>query len=255
MPLQKWRQVYDDPKNLVQECPQKQEAGHPFQDAAFIDRYFKGEAHIILHFRCGESPQFAACLHGKDLGSGAGKHQLLEIMRRGSNGRAGQSFGAWIAATSDRHCGNRQEQPMLVNNVESMELPQVMPRSVLVRLDTIDGLIRELPKAWYFASRQAFVVLGSIENWERSVAAISGGIDGADERASEMIKRASEIVKSIPEHETQMCWDFRDFRRIVDNLSRLVIHFSRNGVGVLAPENIDSDFELIDVFLGPLVFY
>ncbi len=143
---------------------------------------------------------------------------------------------------------------MLVNDVELMELPQVMSSSVLVRLDTIDSLIRELPKAWYFASRKAFVILGSIENWERSVTAISSRIDSVDERASEMVKRASEIMKGIPKHQTQAHGDFRNFPSIVDNLSRLVIHFSPDGVGVLAPENIDSDFELIDVFLGPLVF-
>jgi len=75
-----------------------------------------------------------------------------------------------------------------------------------------------------------------------------------NQRIREMVERASEIVDSIPEHESQLVWDSADRLSVIDKLLRLKVMVFPDGVWLGIPKGIGSGLELIDAYLGPLVF-
>ena len=61
-------------------------------------------------------------------------------------------------------------------------------------------------------------------------------------------------MENIPQHEGQRIRNRWDTHDIVDELSRLVVVFSPDGVKVLLPEPVHGSLEIIDVLIGPIVF-
>lgn len=164
------------------------------------------------------------------------------------------AFLACVSAACNRHCGNGEQEPVLVHNVESMQLPQVMTIPILVGLDTIENFIERFPTAWYFAARQAPKLFGSIENWERRVTTVCGGINSANERTCQMIQRASQVVESVSQLKPQMVRDVGYIPHVINDLSRLIVNLCFKGVRVISPEYIDSDLKLVDMLFSPIVF-
>jgi hypothetical protein len=69
-----------------------------------------------------------------------------------------------------------------------------------------------------------------------------------------MIERASQIMESIPQRESQVIRDGGDVLDVKAHLTDLKIILAPDGVWVGAPEIGHSGFKLVNVLLGPIVF-
>jgi hypothetical protein len=249
-------EVLDDPENLATNISQEQESWHPFHNLGLVNRYIKGEAHVLILFKCRKPGEFVACLHRDDWGIGRSEHHLTEIASGGADelrlsDRSG--FFAWNQCAANRYGRYRQQQTMLVNDIQLMQLPKAVAPPSLIWLDTVENFVTILPKAWYFAARRPYVCFGCVEDWERRVL-VGCPPSSNNQRIGEVVERASEIMDNIPQHEGQRIWDDWDALDVIDDLSRLVVVFSPDGVGIVPPERIDGGLEILDVLLGPIVF-
>jgi hypothetical protein len=257
MRLQESTQLRDGLVHLTTQVPQQQVCWHPFSNAGLVNRYLEGKAHVLVFFQCGKSAEFVACLSCPDRWVLRGEQHLTKEDGGASDddrlSSVEESFLAWKHASGHRDGADSEQHPVLVADVELMQLPCPMPETTLVRLDIVESIERVLPKAWYFSARHLTVRFGGIENWE---ARLRVGIFGTSfhEGNSKMIQRASEIMKSIPQHERKACRDDRNRLDVIDVLSRLHIVLTPDGVGIGEPEGIDSSLEITDVLLGPIVF-
>ena len=242
--------------NFSTEVPQQQKCWNPFRDARLIERYIKGKAHILVLFSCGKSSKYLACFNCSDGWRGGSEQQLREEVCDWSNEAltsVERSFLAWKHGATDSDGRYGQQNPMLVYNIQFVQLPSPMPKTLLVGLNIVEKAERVLPQAWYFSARHVTKRFGCIKDWEARLA-VGLAPSGLHKCASEMVKRASEIMESIPQHERKAIWDSGDCLDVIDKLTRLRIVLTPDGVGVIQPEGIDGDFQIIDVLLGPIVF-
>ena len=257
MRLQESTQVGEGLVHFTTQVPQQKVCWHPFNNARLVNRYLEGKAHVLVFFRCGESTKFVAYLSCPDIWVlRSEQHLTKEDGGTSDDDRLSsveESFLAWKHGSGHRDGADGEQHPVLVADVELMQLPCPMPETTLVRLDIVESIEHVLPKAWYFSARHLTVRFGGIENWE---ARLRVGLFGTSfhEGNSKMIQRASEIMKSIPQHERKAGWDDRNRLDVIDVLSRLHIILTPDGVGIGEPEGIDSGLEITDVLLGPIVF-
>jgi hypothetical protein len=256
VPLEKPCGVVNHLQNFGTEVPQQQKSWNPFRDVRLVDRYIEGKAHILVFFRCGETSEHLACFGCPDRWSGCGKHHLLKeegSWTDDSVSSVESSFLAWKHSTCDWNSNYGQQNPVLVDYVQIVQLPSPMPKTSLVWLDAVENMKGLIPDAWYFSARHVTKRFGGIKDWETGlrVGLISAGLN---ERTSQMVERAAEIMQSIPKLKGQTVIDDRYRLDVIDKLSRLRIVLTPDGVGVLQPEGIDGSLEIIDLLFGPVVF-
>lgn len=252
------REVLDDPQYLACETAEEERSRHRGYDADFINRYVEGEAQILIVFQCGKSAEFIACLHRDDWRDirSTSEYHLLEVMSRRADDRSSttkRSAFAWRHAAAHRYSSDRKNQTMLVHDVKLMQLPKMVAPPSLVWLDTVEQMVAILPDAWYLSARQGWKVFGSIRNWERRIL-LWDDPGRAHKSIGQVIQGASQIVDSIPQHESEFFRDGRDALNVIDQISRLVVEFSPDGVRILQPESLNSGFKITDTLLGPIIF-
>jgi len=255
--LQVRPEIVNDVQHLVTEAPQENERGHkPFEDVRFIDRYIEGKSHFLIHLRSLKGGEYIACFH-RELGwIRSGERVLLCGKSHVSDDRLSgveRGFLAWSHGAANIYRSNGQQQTMLIHDIQSMQLPEPMTYPSLVWLDTVERFIARLPKAWYISLQGVSVLVGSIEDWEGRV--IFGlPARNSDQRVSQMIERASQIVESVPQHEGQVIVDGGDILDVKTYLAGLDVILSPDGVWIGAPKFADSGFKMVNVLLGPIVF-
>lgn len=251
-------QVVNGGQNPTGESAQEEKRWHSPYDLRLVERYFKAEAHILILFRCGESPELVACLQFLDTGSGNRSEKELMEEQWGSrnddpliNTRNG--FVAWRSCASHRYGRDSEQEAVLVDDIEPMKLPSPVSPSLLVWLDTVENFVALLPQAWYSTLHHGRIRFGVIEDWEIRV--ISGlARSGHHKCISSIIKCASQIMDGIAQHKSQPFGNLGNGLDLVNEFSRGVIDITPERYAVLLPEKLLSSIEVIDVLFGPLVF-
>ncbi len=248
----------DNRSDLATDLHQEVGGRHqPVDDLKFVDRYVKGESHILIRFRDAERTEFLACLERDNTGIVGGENVLV-----GSEGGRSydrflglkRGFLAWSHAAANWYGRNRNQHAVLVNDVQFVELPQLMTGPILVWLDTVEDFKARLPKAYYSSARYGLIVFGEIANWEGRVLWVKGNSGSFDQGASKMIESASQIMNSIAESHREFGVNLRDVFDVIGHASRCKVLLFADGVGICAPEVSDGGIEIIDVLLGPVVF-
>lgn len=149
---------------------------------------------------------------------------------------------------------NRQNGPVLVDNVQLMNLPKSCIPAV-VWFQRIDEFYRFWPDALYFSSLDGFVSSFILRN--RKTYSIGGFVIGSgnDESICQVVQGASEIVNYVPS-------DGED-RKVVDRqtscahkyLSALRIFIGEAQIKVLIPSGVQYLLEVTEVIFGPFDFY
>ena len=257
-PLEAGGEVVDNRSHFATGLHQEIRGRHEsFYNFKFVDRYVKGEAHILIHFRDRERAEFVACLQRDNAGIVGGENVLVNSETGGAYDRflgLKRGFLAWNHAAANWYGRNRDQHTVLVNEIQFVELPELMTRPTLVWLDTVKDFKARLPKAYYSSARQGFIVFGTIADWERRVLWVKGNSGGFDQGAGKMIERASQIMNSIAESHCEFGVNVRDTFDVIGHASRFEVVFFSDGVGICAPEVGNSGIEIIDVLLGPIVF-
>ena len=145
-----------------------------FNNSSFIDRYIKGEAHILVRVLGRDGNEMLACFQGHlESGSAAqedGPRSSCSPILAGNQKSSFELLSfAWGHSAIGWYKTHGHQESVFVLNVELVKLPELMPIPSLVWLDTVDGALARLPKSLYLGRRTVTVTLGAIENWEPGV--------------------------------------------------------------------------------------
>jgi hypothetical protein len=123
----------------------------------------------------------------------------------------------------------------------------------LIWLDTVEHLSTWLPKTLYPSSDATCVSIGSIKQWERRV--LSGPqADSFDHTPSQVVESASQIMQGIAQGEGDFDRNLGDKLQAIRDVASLRINIGLYDVTVGVPESVDCHIEVVNVFLGPIVF-
>ena len=217
--LEAGSEVANNGSDLSANVQQEERGGYkPFHDLRLVDRYIKGEAHVLVHFMNREGTQFIACLQRDDAWVNHYENALTNRKGGGAYDRFFANklaFFTWSQCASNRYGRNCYQHAVLVNDIQFVELPDLMAKSILIWLDTFENFEARLPKAFYFRSRYGLEVFGKIANWERRLLLVERDPYFLDKGASQVIERASEIMDGISEPKSE----FRSSGSIIGTFS------------------------------------
>ena len=230
-------------------------------EGSFVERYVKGEAHVIFEFRNGNGQEFAAVLEREVHGPRLAYDHVAEVGLSSCVG-VGFSEGAshlisdcWGGSMSREAALGSQEQTVLVNVIEGMESPKRAVAS-LIWLERRYDLLCRIPQGFYLSSKLGRRVLrGILPNREAN-----GPLSWPrtrffkDCRVNQVIESAPEVLQNVA----------HDGRKGIGNLYNigdaprpslsLEIILGNDFVWVASEKSTPSDLEISDVLFGPFKF-
>src|ERR1035438_4638166 len=116
--------AFDSSVEKIHEHPQ----WRPFGNAGFVDAYRKVKVHFLLRFRCGDSQEFIACFQRdwrKDVFGDEIWESLTRLQEKSFwEATCSRNFLSWAEGAQRVYNAHGQEQPVLVDDVEFVELPE-----------------------------------------------------------------------------------------------------------------------------------
>ncbi len=225
-----------------------------------IQCYVDGKLHILVRIRRTDGTEFIAHLQrDKSSNSRSEVHEQPLKLHGFAIGLPEPVSSVVLPFLAGREgaCGNvvsdGEQQPVLINVVQSMQEPQLFIPT-LVRLEPIDFLQSEVVNTTYFSCSSTLgvgVVLSAIENGE---AGLSGdiGFRFAHHSQREVIQGASEILQSVPGYERGFDRYRSDVSNEVRNITGLWVALDTNSAWVGFPTGSPEGFEVADVLIGPI---
>ena len=223
-----------------------------------VDRYLEGKFHLALQIHDSRfDVNYIAYLQRFDGSAEVG------VLNEGQNSTRITAFtdcGAHSPVVEFRrcpvfvpHCCSEQ-QPMLIDIVQSGELPQtVIPSLVwLERIDTFNSLSRS--SLYYSTTLGRHILIEALAKGEVDV------LLGCNRRIldhdliDQMIKSTPEILQDIPSDDGDHGRNFRNRNDLKNMISRLRINLAPQEIGIFFVEGVEFDLQLTDVLIGPFDF-
>lgn len=108
-------------------------------------------------------------------------------------------------------------------------------------------------RAFYSGFKHTFELCGRVEDWERRVL-VGSPSSSFHKGPSDVIKRATEIVKSITQSQGDLIGNGRHTVNDVGRFPVFKVILSADDVTVIAPEAVDCGYEILNVLIGLIVF-
>jgi hypothetical protein len=236
------RKFADDFQNLSPELDERKNHRVTFSDIGLVENYLRKEWCALVHVQAHKLELMALFQHCR----GTETEPFISIPlisdgRRPTNCRD-------ISDSSQKHI-------VLVDGIKAMEPPERIIPS-LVWVDVADYVYDFLPHALYFSGESGFTLRGrnrAVEDWELNLWRRLEAI-GPNERTSEVIECAPQIMDSVANDQEQLWWDRLSLSDMDDWLRRVRIDIYRHGVGFGVEVDTKARFEVIDMFVGPFDF-
>ncbi len=219
----------------------------------FADRYIRGELWLRVHVRVfgesGNPVDFCAVFHNGLISGGQGDDGQLKI---GPARMLMPSKGREVKSDDRAQAADRNQQPMLVHNVEIMKTPEVVIPS-LVWFGRVDEVYRGAAHSLYHSRASGFVFLDIIKD---RVSRRLGWRPSACENklVGEMVKDGSQVVDRVSEDGDDVQWNLGNFANPEHPVSRLRIILDDDLVWVGLKEGVKTRAEIADVLVGPFDF-
>jgi hypothetical protein len=258
-------QSSDEVANKVRRLIEKWNDRLTFDNLRLSERYLKGEIHILICFRYGDSGEFVATIQ-------------REFSERLSVKEARQFSGGVFIFNPEtvfisrdcfwRHTMGRitksdcKQKMMLVDNVEAVDMPQNCATSSLVWFENLNSFDRVWPKSLYYSRRLGFIFRGSLQLCSKiSEVASNGKVQFSEGMAMplranpgqtiyEMVKSAPQTMNSVAGDEGRPIGNGECGGKIPNALSRLKVILTANDIGFFN-ESKRSFLEVTNVFFGP----
>lgn len=225
----------------------------------FVERYVNSELHIFLEFSIREIRQkFVAHFQwAHDSASGFEVCDDWSKFNWDSSQFKEPFLRHLMYSSGDIKApvvGCRGEQnTMLVENMEAIENPQLVPLSSLISVDTAESFYRILPQYLFYSSHCGFVFRGGIANGEiKFPVEIDSGCNL--QLAGQMIQGTSKVIKRVPGNCADVDGNRIDFGHVIDRSSCLRVALGSNFIWPSIAEDADGSIEIHDVLFGPFNF-
>src|SRR6185369_1675792 len=237
----------------------------------FIERYSKGETHILLEFRyIGEADErqseFVAYFQrGTSASEGHGDSNSLNLRVTSVNGPSFLSGDSFEQSHSEERRGDKgrnvdsgsEQGAVLVYIVESMETPQDRGIPSLVRLAPFDSFYSNLRHSLYFSTRLGFVSRGVLR--DREVGVFENPFIPRPVQPSELERQ---MIQCSPQVLNHVASDSSEKARriggtydvILDSLRSLRIRLGSNFIWVGVQKGAEFNLEIREVLFGPVNF-
>jgi hypothetical protein len=150
--------------------------------------------------------------------------------------------------------GSSDEQPVLVNIVQSGEPPEnVIPS--LVRFESIHAFNSRVGKRLYYATTLGRHVVGlTLSEWEKDFLLGRDSGIGGHQLEGQVIESTSEIEEDIASNNGNHWRDFRNESDLKNLISGYRLYLTNKELAVFSIEGVESGSQVVEVFLGPLDF-
>jgi hypothetical protein len=230
-----------------------------------IERYVKSEIILLIHFHIhGASEQYVAYFQRAHVVSGPEKGIHFREISRLERGQKAmlllrsqhRSHGGAAQIYASECTSNSNDNTVLVDVVQSVEHPNLVPLASFVRLDLAKRIDSVLPQALFFSAKKGFVLLGCIENREIEFDLGSGGSEANKQQVTgQMIESTPQILDCVPSDGNNASGDGCNSRYLISQLSKLRVFLFNDAIGLGAEEGADLNMKIDDVFFGPFNFY
>jgi len=158
----------------------------------------------------------------------------------------------WKKAMIQKLSINCQQEPMLINVVKPMNLPEGMTCATSVWFDSVDGIYGGLPHSLYLSRAFDFVYRRGLVNGKVYTAKRAGDSSADSYQVmGEMVQGTPQIVDSISNNKRNDRGDVFSHRQIVSALSPLNIIIISDVISVVFEKHLPLGFEITDVLFGP----
>lgn len=216
-----------------------------------VERYMKGELHVLVAIDGGSvGQQMLADFYREDApfswDGTTDKGNACSWRQR----RCIDANGIRTDARSNESESCREQEAMLVDNIQLVEHPEVVIPS-LVRLSSINEGFGSGTDTVYFSARFGLIFVRTLA--DRIHGLLGGGIAiGVNHLTDQIIESTSEIVDCIARDQRDDLGNRRDAcQTISSQIAKLVVCLAHDFVGLRLHEGVKLDFNVLDVLFGP----
>jgi len=204
-----------------------------------VERYLKGELQILVLYQLSRK-------HGEH----------VACLERFPSVITGRDVVGMLRANAFKESADSDQEPVLVDIVESMEPPKgVIPS--LVRSASVDSFFSRLRHSLYFSGPFGFVFRGVLR--DREIGSLENPIIPRpvqpSELESQMIQCSPEIREGVPGDKGYERRDRSSTAEPIDHEIRSIrVSLSSSEIGVKVEEGAKADIKIVDVLFGPFDF-
>jgi len=229
-----------------------------FNNLRLSERYFKGEIHVLVHFRLGNNGEYVASLQREyDVGRlCAEKHRILGgsigIEFNSQEPAFSVSNSAWRHALESVRRTNGDQQFVLVDNVKGMEMPENLSGPSSVWFDIVNRFFGILPHSLYSSALLGYVFVGVLSNGEVRLPQIFRSNSGRDRHnvIGQVVESRTQGMDCITDDQREAGFDRTYVSEVVSAISSLRIVIGLDSITVLTKE-VPCLLEVVDVYFGP----
>lgn len=237
---------------------EKQNNRLTFTNRRFVERYFKGELHILVQFRITGAPveliadfQRAPIVLGTKPKAG-----------RRSTDDTGVSFDLLaedfvyngVDAKTVEACPDNIYSSVLVDVVELVQYPEYVPFPSLVRFSLLQDIDRALMSNLYFSMKRGRKLSPGIGHGVRNAVVVWATAPSHMNLHGEVIQGPTKVVEGITHNNPNASGNVLDTAHVIDCLSALRITIFPGGIGAEVEKSSDQLLSITDVFFGPFEF-
>ena len=265
------RETLDVPLDKLDKLMQHLNERLTLDNLALTEGYLKGQFRVHVHLRhhilaaSGRHPVDYCAIFQRELAFGSGD------VRGRREGLGGSQSASQIGVVGDHTSkvmdnrslshAHRYQELMLVNNVELVEPPEGVVRS-LVRLGRLDEVYRSLRCSLYRSRRTGIKSIG-----EAGSASEHGKLGtfadliplGTDQLAYQQIEGRAEVVDSIPEDGAPPKGRLARGFDLKDQVARIKLTKAEDSIWFWLPfwvqKPLDQSFQITDVLFSPFDLY
>ena len=204
--LEQRSQIDNDSVDKIKHTLQRWEQRLTVENPKFVERYKKGEIHVLLHCSAGNVHQEYFIVFQGAEGSGDGDYprvrfrRLWELLRV----QARQMH-------SEIRSSNGNRETVFVDNTQAVQAPENIALPSLVWFDSADRIYSVLPKSLYLSKSFGFVFRGAVGYWEVDFA--FANVSAMPESAREIVQRGPDVLDGIASNSDNRLrdwWHIRD---------------------------------------------
>ncbi|HVB56590.1 MAG TPA: hypothetical protein VNE63_09195 [Candidatus Acidoferrales bacterium] len=223
----------DETINVINRLTEKFEKRLTLSNLKLAQRFLDNELRFLIHFRPKDSSKEWACC-------------LLPVSSVES------------LALKQIALANSDKVAVLIDIIHIMETPK-RRISTLIWFERVNRFYSHFPRSLYFSSLHSFVIRGLLADGEpdalSSFLAYRSALSGLDELKGKMVQRTAKVLQNVSRDSKYLKSGDRQFRKILDRLSRLRVCLGSDHVSVSIAEGFGLSLEISEVLFGPFDFY